>query len=248
MAFGMTTQRVVAVDLGTGDHIWDAQTSGTAYDEQSVLGVDDDFVYVENSDGVHALHLHDGAAAKGRQPSAEIAGAWTADDAEPSGTATTAAVGSGFVFVEGGILSAGDEEDTATELGRVGATDIETETTIAIDPITHRTSELTVYDDEYWQEVPDAVGDGYVVIQQRSYRTWGEYDYRLSTVDLASGRTIDEIRVPEAISGGMTAASGSSIVMLEAPMLSTTDLIMISPGGELSQSTIGRSGFFSEAL
>ncbi|MGO1850032.1 MAG: hypothetical protein ACTH0V_18105 [Microbacteriaceae bacterium] len=248
MAFGMETQRVTAVDLGSGNHLWDVETSPAAFTEESVLGVDGGFVYVTSPEGIHALRLDDGSSDEQRQPSEEIANAWSVDDASPSGTENTASSGEGSVFVEDGILSVGDEDGPHTELGRVGADDIDTKTTIVVDPIVHRNSDLTVYDDGYGRELPDAVGAGYIVIQQQTYRSWGVYDYRISTVSLTTGRTIDEIQVPEAASGGMTAASGSSIVMLEAPMLSTTDLIMITPGGELSQSTIGRSGFFSEAL
>lgn len=248
MVFGMETQRVVAVDLETGDHRWDVQTSQMAYTEQSVLGINDGYVYVKDSEDVIALRLDDGSADPALRAAEEIADAWTAADASPSGTESTAATSEGPLFVANGVLSLGEEGDATTEIGRVGADDIDTETTIVIDPIVHRNSALTVYDDDYWRECPEAVGSGYVVIQQRSYRSWGMYDYRLSTVDLATGRIVDEIVVPQAAAGGMTAASGSSIVMLEAPDISTTDLIMISPDGKLSQSTIGRSGFFSEAL
>lgn len=149
---------------------------------------------------------------------------------------------------EDGVLSVSDDGEEWERVGPVGAGDIGVETTIVIDPIVHRSSTLTVYDDEYWQEEAQAVGGDYLVVHEESYRSWGQYDRILRTVDAASGRVIDEIPIPERVRGGMTAPTGTSIVMLEAPMMSTTDLVMISPDGGISLSTIGRTGFFSEAL
>lgn len=247
MAFGMESQRVVAVDLTTGHHIWDTQISETAYDRPSVLGIEDGHVYVENSAGITSLSLADGSPDSGR-PSDEITQAWTIDDADPSGSKSTAAHGDGFVAVESGVLSISDDDESWETIGAVGPDDLDIETTIVIDPIVHRHSTRTVYDDEYGQEEAQAVGGEYLVLQEEEYRSWGVYDHVLRSVDAASGRIIDEIAIPERVRGGMTAPTGTSIVVLEAPMMSTTDLIIVSPGGTMSRSTIGRTGFFSEAL
>lgn len=256
MAFGIESERVVAVDLDTGGHIWDVQTSETAFDRPSVLGDDGEYVYVENSAGTHALRLSDGSADDARRPDDDIADAWTTADAAPTGTETEAAIGNRFVSVKDDILSTSNDDEVWTEIGHVDQVDtdtnsgLDTETTIVVDPIVHRRSTLTVYDDGYGLEQAEAVGSnaGYIVVQQEVYLGPARYDRLLRTIDLATGRTIDEISVPEGARGGMTADSGSSIVTLDGPMMSTTDLIMISPEGKLTQSTIGRSGFFSEAL
>jgi len=248
MAFGIESERVVAVDLATGHHLWDVQTSERAYERPSVLGADEEFVYVENSAGIHALRLSDGSPDETRTPDDEIARAGTTADAAVSGTERIAATETGLVSVEHGTLSTSPDGDAWTALGSIGPNDPDIEMTIVIDPLVHRHSALTVYDDEYWQEEARSVGTGYLVVQEQTYRSWGVYDYRLRTVDLASGRVIDEIEVPESARGGMTAPSGSSIVTLEWPMMSTSDLVIISPEGMISQSTIGRSGFFGEAL
>jgi len=248
MAFGMESERVAAVDLATGHHIWDVQNSDQAYSKSSVLGVDDGYVYVENPVGIRAFRLGDGAVDESRRPSDEISQGWTVDDADPSGTMITAAFGDMFVSVENGTLSISDDEETWEAVGPVGANDIDTEVTIVTDPIVHRHSTLTVYDDEYWREQAQAVGGDYIVIQEESYRSWGQYDRMIRTVDATSGRVIDEIATPERVRGGMTAPTGTSIVMLETPMMSTTDLIIVSAEGTISRSTIGRTGFFSEAL
>lgn len=248
MAFGMESERVAAVDLATGHHIWDVQNSDQAFFKSSVLGVDDGYAYVESPVGIRAFSLADGAVDESRRPSDEIAQAWTLDDADPSGNMSTAALGDRFVSVEDGILSVSDDGEEWATVGPVGAGGIDIETRIVIDPIVHRSSTLTVYDDEYWQEQAQAVGGDYLVVQEESYRSWGRYDRILRTVDAASGRVIDEIAIPERVRGGMTAPTGTSIVMLEGPMMSTTDLIIVSADGRISRSTIGRTGFFSEAL
>ncbi len=248
MAFGMESERVAAVDLATGHHLWDVQNSDQAFSASSVLGVDDGYAYVESPAGIRAFALADGSVDESRRPSEEIAQGWTVDDADPSGSMSTAAFGDRFVSIENGTLSISDDEETWEAIGPVGANDIDTEVTIVTDPIVHRHSTLTVYDDEYWREEAQALGGDYLVIQEESYRSWGQYDRVLRTVDAASGRVIDEIAIPQRVRGGMTAPTGTSIVMLETPMMSTTDLIIVSADGTIARSTIGRTGFFSEAL
>src|SRR5690606_37931652 len=93
MAFGMESECVVAVDLATGHHIRDVQNSDQGFHPSSVRGVDDRYVYVENSAGIRAFGVVDGALDDSQQPSDEITQAWTIDDAGPSGNMSTAAFG-----------------------------------------------------------------------------------------------------------------------------------------------------------
>lgn len=252
MAFGIGSERVVAVDLDTGHHLWDVEISKTPFVPASVLGDDGEFVYVENFDGIHPLRLTDGSLDDARDAPDEITDAWTAADASPSGTDDIAVIGESVVRIDGDALEIRNDENAEwPRLGTIpNADDIETTTTIVIDPITHRHSTLTVYDDEYWREQPTAVGSsaGYLVAQRETYITPLRYDRTLFTIDLATGHVIDAVDIPTGARGGMTADSGASIVTLDSPLMSTTDLVMIAPDGTISLSTIGRTGFFSEAL